>query len=159
MTILQYAFLTSFLALIIALLSLYKALKTPEIIEQQADIILNTLDNTLKETLEPIQQNIKTSYSHKGTLGAHARQVKALDRKIAEDIINQQSPLVQGALDLFPNVKEYVNKNPDLLMELLPRLQQLQSIEGFNPLDLVSPSPSPRHPTPSPSRARVYREE
>jgi len=159
MLIENIALTTSFLALILASYSVYKAFKMPEIIAQEADNVLNTLDNELKEVLEPINEKISKSYSHMGKAGAHVRQVQALDKKIAQDIINQQNPMVNAALDMFPNVREYVEKNPDLLMELLPRLQQLQGIEGFNALDLISPSPSSKTPSPSPSRNRVWREE
>jgi hypothetical protein len=68
-----------------------------------------------------------------------------------------QDPLIQGALDMFPNVKEYVGKNPHMLMELIPRLQQLQQIEGFKLTDLVSPPSS--SPRPSSSHPFGRREE
>jgi len=159
MLIEQAAILISFVAIILSSFSVYKAIKTDEIIAREADNILNTLDNELKEVLEPINQKISKSYSHLGAKGAHTRQVQALDKKIAQDIINTQNPMISAALDMFPNVKEYVEKNPDLLMELLPRLQQLQGIEGFNALDIISPSPSPKtSPSPS-SKSRVWSEE
>jgi len=137
----------------------YKALKVPEIVEEQADQVLNTLDETLKETLEPIKQTISKSYSHMGTAGARVKQTQALEKRLAKDVINMQDPMIRGALDMFPNVKEYVEKNPDLLLELLPRLQQLQGIEGFNPMDLISPPSSKTSSLPSNARSRVWREE
>jgi len=159
MLIENIAIVTSFAALIIASISVYKAMKMPQIVEEKADEILNTLDNELKEVLQPINEKISKSYSHLGTQGAHAKQVKALDKRIAQDMINLQDPMIKAGLDMFPNVREYVEKNPDLLLELLPRLQQLQQIEGFNPMDLISPSPSPKTSTPSLARSRVWKDE
>jgi len=159
MLIENIALITSFLALIIASISVYKALKMPEIVEEKADEILNTLDNELKSLLDPINEKISKSYSHMGTAGAHAKQVKALDKRIAQDVINMQDPMIKAGLDMFPNVREYVEKNPDLLMELLPRLAQLQQIEGFNPIDLISPPSSKTSSLPSNARSRVWKEE
>lgn len=141
----------SLIAVVIASLSLYKAEKMPEFVEEEANKVLSTLDETLSETLKPIQTAISTSYSHMGTKGANAKQVKAMDKRIAQDMLNMQDPLIQGALDMFPNVKEYVTKNPNMLMELLPRIQQLQSIEGFKLPDLLgAPPSSPSNPTSHP---------
>lgn len=153
------AILISLGALILASYSVYKAIKMPQYIEEKADSILNTLDLELKEVLDPINEKISKSYSHLGSKGAHVRQVQALDKKLAQDVLNMQDPMIKGALDLFPNVRDYVEKNPDLLMELLPRIQQLQGIEGFNPLDLISPPSSKNTSLPSNSRERVWREE
>jgi len=135
--------------------SLYKAQKMPQFVEDEANKVLNTLDETLQETLQPINKAISTSYSHMGTKGANVKQQKALDKRLAQDVINMQDPMIRGALDMFPNVKDYVEKNPNMLMELLPRLQQLQQIDGFNPLDIISPSPN----NPNPSKPHPFRDE
>jgi len=149
-------FILALVSLAVAIYSLYLAKKTPEMIELQANSILNTLDETLKETLEPMQKRVSLAFSDKGMKGVTVKQQQALDKRIATDMINLQDPLIQGVLDMFPNVKEYVTKNPHMLMELLPRLEQLSQIEGFTISDLLSPSPSSRtSPSPS-SRSRIW---
>jgi len=138
----------SVIATIIGTLSVFYAIKTREKVEEAQEFMLNTLDKTLEEALTPVKQTISKSYSQLGTMGATAKQVKALDKRIAQDVIDMQNPMIQAALDMFPNVKEYVEKNPHLLTELLPRIQALQGIEGFNVSDLLG-SPSPSLPSPS----------
>ena len=133
--------------------SVIYAYKSRKIMEEQANILLNTLDETLEKAFAPINEKISKSYSQLGHKGATAKQIKALDKRIGQDVINMQDPLIQGALDMFPNVKEYVLKNPNMLQELLPRIAQLQQIEGFKPMDLISPSPSN---TPNPSKSHPF---
>ena len=119
--------------------------------EEEANKVLLTLGEELELSLKPIKETISKSYSHMGSKGASVKQSKALDVRISQDMINMQDPLIQGALEMFPNVRQYVEKNPHMLMELLPRLQQLQSIEGFKLPDLLGSSPSPSlgsHPHP-----------
>lgn len=152
MLIETFALLLSIVASIIAGVSLKKALDTPKMVEEQAENILSTLDETLKETLEPIQTAVKKSYSHMGSAGAMVKKEQALDRRLAQDMINQGDPMLQALLDMFPNAKEYVEKNPELIMSLIPRLQALSQVEGFNIADLLQKNPSlpsrthPSHP-------------
>lgn len=143
----------SVIAVVMAGISLIKALKMPEIVEEKADFILSTLDETLKETLEPIQDTIKKSYSHMGTKGALVKKEMALDRRLAQDMIAQSDPMINALLDMFPNAKDYVEKNPELIMSLIPRLQALSQVEGFQLSDLLGKNPSlplsghsPSHP-------------
>ncbi len=89
--------------------------------------------------------------SHKGTMGANVKQLKTLDKKIALDLIDQGDPLIKAALDMFPNAREYVEKNPGLLLELLPRLEALQKVPGgFKVQELFGPPSSLDKPTTHP---------
>ena len=115
--------------------------------QEEGETLLNDFTEVLDSTMKPVNDAISKSYSQLGTMGATAKQKKALDSRIGEDMINMQDPIIQGALDMFPNVKEYVMKNPNLLIELLPRIQQLQAIPGFNPMDLIAPPSSPNPTT------------
>ena len=132
---------------IIAIFSLYKA-------RQIADDTLETLDTLLAEQLKPMKNAVSRSMSDKAQASVTTRQRQALDKRIAQDVIDMQNPLVSALLDQFPNVKEYIGKNPNLLVELLPRLQALQGIEGFQITDLVNPSPSSRTQQPHPFGSR-----
>jgi hypothetical protein len=140
-------FVLALFASVTALVSIYKASLIPKIVEEEGIKVIEHLEMTLDETLKPINHAISASYSQLGTKGATAKQEKALDKRIAQDMLSLQDPMIQAGLEMFPNVREYVEKNPELLIKLLPRLQQLQSIEGFNPMDLISPSPGNPIPT------------
>jgi hypothetical protein len=138
----------SLIALIISLISVYKALEVPKILENGIENAVSVYESEIEKWLKPIDEKISKSYSHLGTKGATAKQVKKMDQLIGQDILDQQDPLLKTALELFPNASEYVEKNPHLLQELLPRLQALKGDPDFKITDLISPSPS-RNPNPS----------
>lgn len=121
---------TAIIALVLAVasmaLSLYRAYITPKILDEKYEDMLNSIDNELKETLQPIEHTVSRVMSDRGTQGASKQQIKTLEKNLALDMIDMKDPMIQEILDLFPNVKQYVNKNPHLILELLPRIQQLQ---------------------------------
>ncbi len=117
----------SLIATVLGAGSVYYAYKSREIMEERANILLSTLDETLESAFKPINEKISKSYSQLGTKGATAKQVKALDKRIGQDMINMQDPLIQAGLELFPNAREYVEKNPNMLIELLPKLAPFEA--------------------------------
>jgi hypothetical protein len=146
MLIEQIPIVLSVFACIISLYSVYKALIMPKLLQDNIETAISHYEEELETYLKPIQEKVKKSYSQLGKAGASVRQKQALDARITQDVISLQDPLIQGALELFPNVREYVDKNPHMLMELLPRLKELQKIDGFKIGDLISPS-SPNNPS------------
>lgn len=131
--------IAAILSVIALALAVYNAYITPKIIANEADNILNTIDNQLKETLQPMQHVISRTMSNMGEKGISAIQQRTLDKNLALDVINLQDPLIQQALELFPNVKQYINKNPNLILELIPRIQKLRQIDGLNLPDIIKP--------------------
>jgi len=101
--------------------------------------------------LEPLQKNVNKAFGMRAAIGTEARQLKTAEKYVVQDVMAAQSPEIMAALEfLSPRTKEYLEKNPELVMKLLPRLQALQSIEGFEPLDLFKPpgtgSDNRKHP-------------
>ncbi|GAJ21462.1 unnamed protein product [marine sediment metagenome] len=93
----------------------------------------------LQET-EPLKNAVSRSMGFKSEQAVTSRQIKTAEKYIAQDILDQQDPLIKAGLEfLSPRTTEYLEKNPDLIMQILPRLQALSQVEGgFNPLDLLS---------------------
>jgi len=104
----------------------------------------------IDEELEPLQKNVNKAFGFKAQASADSRQLKAAERMVMDDVLQAQSPEIMAALEfLSPRTKEYLEKNPELIARLLPRLQALSSVEGFNVKDLFNPgtgSENRRHP-------------
>ena len=117
---------------------------------KQTRITLNSLGETLNQGiedinsgLEPLKIAVSRSMGIIGEKGHDTQKLKRAEKYIAQDLIDSQDPLILAALDaLSPNGKArgYLEENPDLILQLLPRLQALSKIEGFNPIDLIKKS-------------------
>lgn len=84
--------------------------------------------------LEPLKIAVSRSMGIIGEKGHNTQKLKRAEKYIAQDLIDSQDPLILAALDaLSPNGKArgYLEENPDLILQLLPRLQALSKIEGF----------------------------
>ena len=122
-------------------ISVYQWFKLPEIIDGYAQRVAEGLRAHVDEEFKPMKNAVSRSMTQKSVAGVDARQVKAMNRRLGEDVINLQSPEVKVLLEMFPNAAAYVKENPDLIMELLPRIQALQGNEGFKLTDLLGGSP------------------
>lgn len=88
--------------------------------------------------LAPLKVRGSQIMGNLGAMGNMAKQVKTAERYIAQDLVNMQDPVIVAALELLsPRTKEYLEKNPDLIMQLLPRLKALQ--ESGDPLGFLKP--------------------
>ena len=101
--------------------------------------------------LEPLQKNVNRAFGLKAQASHYSRALKKAEGMIISDVLEAQSPVLMGILDMVsPPTREYLEKHPDLIAQLIPRLQALNSIEGFNPIDLFKPpgtgSDNRKHP-------------
>ena len=126
------------LSIILAVWGLIKYNELEGSLEPMAQNVALAVKEHIDEQMQPLKSAVSKTYSDRAMISADVRQVKALDKKLALDMIDLQDPLIKAALAAFPRAAEYVNKNPDLLLELLPRLQALQA-SGANPMDIFKP--------------------
>lgn len=143
------------ISLIVALISLvlasfcYLKYETiPELIEKEGELISSDILSSLTEILEPMQKAVSRSMSDRGLKGSQTRQVQKAEALLTQDLVARQDPLIQAGLELFPNFSEYISRNPHLLPQLLPRLQALSQVEGFNLMDLTGKNQTKSRPHP-----------
>ena len=75
------------------------------------------------------------------------KQIKALDKDLGKDILNQYSMEMEIIDASFPNVAERLRGNPQLILQWLPRVKQLLANTDFAKLgDLTGTSQSRKHP-------------
>jgi hypothetical protein len=113
-------------------------------LEELAENLARELGEQLYDMLKGLKNIPKEYYTDMGARGGATKQIKALDTRIAEDILGAQDPLIQAGLDMFPRVKEYIDENPHLLPQLIPRLKALSEVPGFQLGDLFKPDTSRR---------------
>ena len=88
--------------------------------------------------LEPLQKNVNRAFGLKAQASHDSRALKKAEGMIIQDVIDTQDPVLMGLLDMIsPATREYLEENPSLIVELIPRLQALSSVEGFSILDLL----------------------
>ena len=142
----MYDIIALFLAIIsmgIALFTYLKYETIPVLIEKEGELIASDILSTLEETLKPLQHAVSRAFSNRGQKGAETRQIQRAEALLTQDMMARQDPLIQAGLELFPNFKQYIEENPHLLPQLIPRLQALSQVPGFNPMDLINPEKSP----------------
>lgn len=130
----------SILALIVSIVIYRKYETVPNMIDEGLKEIGSEVRELLLQETEPLKNAVSRSMGFKSEQAATARQVKTAEKYIVQDILEQQDPLIQAGLEfLSPRTKEYLEKNPNLVMQILPRIQALSQVEGgFNPLELFS---------------------
>ena len=106
-----------------------------------------TLRNELDEELEPIKKVNSIAMSQLQSKGVETRQLKALDKDLGKDILNQYSMEMEIIDASFPNVAERLRGNPQLILQWFPRVKQLLANTDFAKLgDLTGTSQSRKHP-------------
>ena len=138
-------------SVLIAVYCVYRVGLIEEGLVLQVEQAAQGLRTHIDAELEPLQKNVNKAFGMRAAIGTEARQLKTAEKYVVQDVMAAQSPEIMAALEfLSPRTKEYLEKNPELVMKLLPRLQALQSIEGFEPLDLFKPpgtgSDNRKHP-------------
>lgn len=141
----------SVLASVISVYSVYRVGLVEEGLVLQVEEAAQGLRTHIDAELEPLTKNVNRAFGFKSEQAVNARQLKKAEGMIIQDVLDTQDPILMGLLDMIsPATKEYLEENPSLIVELIPRLQALSQVEGFNFLDLLKPpgtSPSDRkHP-------------
>ena len=128
------------IGIIVAGFTYWKTQKAmPQLINQLAEDMGTSLRAHVDEQLKPYAAAASTVMSDRGLKGITSRQLKKADELLALDILDKQDPIIQLGLEAFPRLKEYLTDRPDLLPQLLPRLQALASVPGFKLEDLIKP--------------------
>jgi len=116
--------------------------KYKEEVKKEIQTIAQETQKTLLEEIEPLKIAVSRSMGIIGQKGHNTQKLKRAEKYLAQDLIDSQDPLILAGLNtLSPDgrFREYIEKNPDLILQLIPRLQALSKIEGFNPMDLIKP--------------------
>jgi len=143
--------LLSILAIGISVYSVYRVGLVEQGLVTEVEGAAKGLRAHIDAELEPLQKNVNRAFGLKSEGAQDVRRLKTAEKYIVQDVLEAQSPELMAALEfLSPRTKEYLEKNPELIARLLPRLQALNSIEGFSPLDLFKPpgtgSDNRKHP-------------
>jgi len=134
------AIVVSLASVIVSILVQYSTNKR---IDKTVEIVSKSLREHVDNELEPLITKVNRAFGMKSEASTQVRQLKTAERYIAQDLLEAQDPLIKAGLELIsPRTKEYIEKNPDLLLQLIPRIQALMQMDGFNPAELISPGGS-----------------
>lgn len=128
------------LALLFSAYSIYRVgLVEQGLVSEVEQVGLGLRDHVDAE-LEPLIKKVNKAFGLRGEQGAAAKKLKTAEKYLVQDVLDAENPMVMAALEaVSPRTKEYLEENPELVMQLIPRLKALQSIDGFSPLDLFKP--------------------
>ena len=143
--------IVAILALGISIYSVYRVGLVEQGLVSEVEQVGLSLREHVNTELEPLIKNVNKAFGLRGKQGAAANKLKAAEKYLVQDVLDAKNPMIMAALEaVSPRTKEYLEQNPELVMQLIPRLQALQSIEGFSPLDLFKPpgssGSSKKHP-------------
>ena len=103
-------------------------------LDQKLTQVFTDLQKEFDKVLEPIIHTNSRVMGILGSQSADVRQIKAMDKAISQDIMDQM-PLELALLEeAFPNLAEKLRDNPQLLQEAIPRIQKLLGGQEGNPL-------------------------
>lgn len=88
---------------------------------------LETFQEEVGAQLKPVLDLNSKAMSIIGTQGAEVRKVKAAERMIATGIMDDNKLVMDGVRQIFPKLGDYLDENPEVVMDLLPRLKQMYS--------------------------------
>ena len=143
-------------ALGVAFYSVWRVGTVEEGLVSEVQEVGESLRKHIDAELEPLIKKVNKAFGFKALESSDSRKLKKAEGMIMQDILNTQDPLLMGFLDMVsPATKEYLEENPALIGELVPRLQALSKVEGFSILDLLKPPSG----TPSSRRHPFGREE
>jgi len=143
--------LISIIAVMISLYSVWRVGLIEEGLVLEVEQSAQGLRQHIDAELEPLVKNVNRAFGFKAQQAGDAVQLKKAEGMIMKDVLDTQDPILMGLLDMVsPATKEYLEENPSLIVELIPRLQSLSSVEGFSIFDLLKPpgdaSPGRKHP-------------
>jgi len=133
----------SLTALAVSVYAVNQIRMTEEGLVLEVEQAVKGLRTHIDAELEPLTKNINRAFGFKSEQAVTARQLKKAEGMIIQDVLDTRDPLIMGLLDMIsPATKEYLEENPSLIVELIPRLQALSQVEGFSILDLLKPGDS-----------------
>ena len=131
------------LALIFSIYGIYRVGLIEEGLVSEVEQVGLGLRDHVNAELEPLIKKVNKAFGLRGEQGAAAKKLKTAEKYLVQDVLDAKNPVLMAALEaVSPRTKEYLEENPELVMQLLPRLEALQSIDGFSPLDLFNPGDS-----------------
>jgi len=133
--------LIAIISVVIAIISVYRVGKIEKELVSQVEGVGESLRIHIDTELEPLIKKVNKAFGFKALESHDSRALKKAEGLIIQDVLDTQDPLLMGLLDMIsPATKEYLEENPSLIVDLIPRLQALSQIEGFSILDLLKPS-------------------
>ena len=128
------------IGVIIAIYSVWRVGIIEESLVSEVQDVSTGLRGHIDAELEPLIKKVNKAFGFKALESSDSRQLKKAEGMIIQDVLNSQDPLLMGLIDMVsPATKEYLEENPSLIVELIPRLQALSQVEGFNIFDLLKP--------------------
>lgn len=103
---------------------------------------LEAFTDDLEEQLKPILETNSRAMSIIGTQGAEVKKFKAAERMLSQGLLEDNKLVIDGLRAVFPRLGEYIDENPEVGIELLPRIQKIIS----NYQETTSPYQSRSHP-------------
>lgn len=86
---------------------------------------IKTLTEGIEAQLKPVLETNSRAMSIIGTQGAEVKKHKAAERMIAKGIMGDNKMVMDGVRALFPQLADYIDENPEVGLELLPKVKQL----------------------------------
>lgn len=125
---------------IIAIYSVWRVGLIEEGLVSEVEDVSKSLRGHIDAELEPLIKKVNKAFGFKALESHDSRALKKAEGMIIQDVLNTQDPVLMGVLEMVsPATKEYLEENPSLIVELIPRLQALSQVEGFSILDLLKP--------------------
>lgn len=86
---------------------------------------LTTFQDEVGAQLKPVLDLNSKAMSIIGTQGAEVKKVKAAEKMIATGLMDDNKLVMDGVRQIFPKLGDYLDENPEVVMDLLPRLKQM----------------------------------
>lgn len=149
---------TGFVSIILAVYAVYSTRRWTQTLSELEENLRDQVQGVseglrvhVDTELEPLISKVNKAFGLRGEQGVAAKKLKTAEKYLVQDVLDAKNPMIMAALEaVSPRTKKYLEGNPELIMQLIPRLQALQSIEGFSPLDLFKPpgssGASKKHP-------------
>lgn len=123
------AFLSIGLASLSLLLSYYLIHRNNMILKEAVTHGLKVNSDSVQAWIEANQGKIKRAQSIIGSQGGDTMKLKQGERLLSQSLL-QNSPVIDAVLSsglLSPGMQDWIDTNPDLVMQLMPRFQQILS--------------------------------
>ena len=114
-------------------------------LEEAVKAGLKTNSQALHSWIEANQGKIQRAHSIIGSQGGDVHKLKQGERLLSQSLL-QNSPVIDAVLSsglLSPGMQDWIDSNPDLVMQLLPRFQQILSHMNNNSQKSSSNLPHP----------------
>lgn len=102
----------------------------------------------LQTQLKPIMDTNSRAMGILNSKSVDVRQEKAALKHLGSDLLNQNEILIEALRGIAPGFADYIETRPELVIKLMPRIEQLLERQGGIEGLLGSPSPSRTQPHP-----------